>query len=543
MEVVGAHSNRLVSHALASFQQLDAKLIAFYTLLTVALTLALMSLNKQSRTFRRSLGGKVRRCLKYTHNYSAISSVRLSSRLLSTKLGKLKRLSSLTPVVCGWCVRKIRGTTSGGSGVRIRGRFTASTASLRDDTLSAVATQQFIMLQKRSMSAISFPSALNMLGVEESEKGVNSKIRLYKKLPWRSMSRAWGELNQIDLPVWCRAPCYQLYSWMFNCNLAEMENENLRDFKNLSEFFRRTLKPHVRHIDRLSCLASPCDGKILHFGKVDKGYLEQVKGVNYSLQAFLGAQTWPKNEYPTNATSDSGTSSPRFHLSSSSSSGSDTPSDSNSDSSDSDFDSEDSETTSGSGPYSFDKHAELYEKTILTNPVENCLYHCVIYLAPGDYHRFHSPTDWEIFYRRHFPGELFSVNPSVARWLQGLFNLNERVVYYGEWKYGFFSMTAVGATNVGSIKVYMDETLSTNNKRSSNTFERDLDKNFSATNEQSGVVSGVPVQRGHLFGEFNLGSTIVLIFEAPKNFEFNIEQNQKVFFGGRLGSACSSSFI
>ena len=101
-------------------------------------------------------------------------------------------------------------------------------------------------------------------------------------------------------------------------------------------------------------------------------------------------------------------------------------------------------------------HAQ-YEKNVLKNPTENCLYHCVIYLAPGDYHRFHSPADWEIFYRRHFPGELFSVNPRVAKWLKGLFNLNERVVYYGEWKYGFFSMTAVGATNVGSIKVFMDK--------------------------------------------------------------------------------------
>jgi phosphatidylserine decarboxylase len=34
----------------------------------------------------------------------------------------------------------------------------------------------------------------------------------------------------------------------------------------------------------------------------------------------------------------------------------------------------------------------------------NELYHCVIYLAPGDYHCFHSPTDWTISHRRHFPG-------------------------------------------------------------------------------------------------------------------------------------------
>ena len=54
-------------------------------------------------------------------------------------------------------------------------------------------------------------------------------------------------------------------------------------------------------------------------------------------------------------------------------------------------------------------------------------------------------------------GELLSVNPGIARWIQGLFNLNERVVYTGQWEHGFFSYTAVGATNVGSIKIYCDK--------------------------------------------------------------------------------------
>lgn len=72
------------------------------------------------------------------------------------------------------------------------------------------------------------------------------------------------------------------------------------------------------------------------------------------------------------------------------------------------------------------------------------MYQCVIYLAPGDYHRFHSPTDWKPEIRRHFHGELLSVNPRIAQWLPGLFCLNERAAYIGQWKYGFHSFTAVG---------------------------------------------------------------------------------------------------
>ena len=77
----------------------------------------------------------------------------------------------------------------------------------------------------------------------------------------------------------------------------------------------------------------------------------------------------------------------------------------------------------------------------------------MFYLAPGDYHGYHSPVNWTVTSRRHFVGNLFSVNPSVAHRLPFLFSLNERVVIFGKWKYGFFSMSPVGATNVGSMSL------------------------------------------------------------------------------------------
>ena len=36
--------------------------------------------------------------------------------------------------------------------------------------------------------------------------------------------------------------------------------------------------------------------------------------------------------------------------------------------------------------------------------VEKQLYHVVMYLAPGDYHHFHSPTEWRAQLCRHIPG-------------------------------------------------------------------------------------------------------------------------------------------
>ncbi len=113
----------------------------------------------------------------------------------------------------------------------------------------------------------------------------------------------------------------------------------------------------------------------------------------------------------------------------------------------------------------------------------NALFSAVLYLSPGDYHRFHSPGEWTASSRTHFAGQLLPVNPLVARLLPSLFCANERVAVFGQWRHGFFSYTAVGATNVGSIRLAFDPTVRTN------SFKHDWQCGFNAW-EAVGLASG-----------------------------------------------------
>ena len=129
-----------------------------------------------------------------------------------------------------------------------------------------------------------------------------------------------------------------------------------------------------------------------------------------------------------------------------------------------------------------------------------------LYLSPRDYHRIHMPCDGRLSRMLYVPGDLFSVNPTTARAVPGLFARNERVVCVFESAHGPFVLTLVGATIVGSVATVWHGVV--NPPRGGVVREwRYEDK-------------PVLLQQGQEMGRFLLGSTVVMLF-APGPLQFN----------------------
>lgn len=57
------------------------------------------------------------------------------------------------------------------------------------------------------------------------------------------------------------------------------------------------------------------------------------------------------------------------------------------------------------------------------------------------------------------------MKPSYLEKHPNVFKTNERVTIFGDWAKGYFSMTFVGATNVGSMSLNFDPELVTNSSK------------------------------------------------------------------------------
>ena len=92
-----------------------------------------------------------------------------------------------------------------------------------------------------------------------------------------------------EIPRWARRLIFGTYCRIYQVNLDEAIESDLTQYPTLNEFFRRKLKPECRPIDQNADLVVPCDGKVLHCGVItDENQVEQVKGMTYTLNEFLG---------------------------------------------------------------------------------------------------------------------------------------------------------------------------------------------------------------------------------------------------------------
>jgi hypothetical protein len=82
------------------------------------------------------------------------------------------------------------------------------------------------------------------------------QVHVIGALPLRNMSRLWGYINSLELPVWFRPYGFKLYANVFGCNLDEIEQPDLAAYKSLGDFFYRKLKPGVRPVDGAALVSS-----------------------------------------------------------------------------------------------------------------------------------------------------------------------------------------------------------------------------------------------------------------------------------------------
>jgi phosphatidylserine decarboxylase len=123
-----------------------------------------------------------------------------------------------------------------------------------------------------------------------------------------------------------------------------------------------------------------------------------------------------------------------------------------------------------------------------------------IYLAPFNYHRVHMPLRGDLEDTVYVPGRLFSVNAVTASLVPRLFARNERVLTLFDTAFGQVALVMVGALNVGSMATVWAGDITPAARR---------------------VITRLPAQevsleKGEELGRFNMGSTVILLFQQDR---------------------------
>ncbi len=149
--------------------------------------------------------------------------------------------------------------------------------------------------------------------------------------------------------------------------------------------------------------------------------------------------------------------------------------------------------------------------------------YATLYLSPKDYHRIHFPLGGRILGWRYVPGKLWPVNPASVRTVPGLFVLNERLVTVLDTPLGRCAVVAVGATVVGRVRAYYDRSVPHTNASGAPARRHDYG-------------TPIPVEKGQELGAFEMGSTVIVLFEPDRvKLDSRLVPGARVRVGEEIG--------
>jgi phosphatidylserine decarboxylase len=143
-----------------------------------------------------------------------------------------------------------------------------------------------------------------------------------------------------------------------------------------------------------------------------------------------------------------------------------------------------------------------------------------IYLSPRDYHRIHAPLGGTITGYAYIPGEFWPVNPASVKNKKSLFCVNERLVTYLDTVAGKCAVVKVGATCVSRIKAAYEDVI-THQGQPGKVHRYD---------------TALAVDKGGELGRFEMGSTVILLFEPGRvKWDESLQPEAVVRLGRRIG--------
>jgi len=145
-----------------------------------------------------------------------------------------------------------------------------------------------------------------------------------------------------------------------------------------------------------------------------------------------------------------------------------------------------------------------------------------VYLSPRDYHRLHMPIDGTLVSQTHVPGRLYSVAPHTVRTIDGIFAKNERVIAVFDTPNGRMALVLVGAINVAAIETVWHGLVTPPAGKAVNTWTYEGD-------------TAETLSRGEEMGRFNMGSTIIAVFENSVRWRQDMNEGDAVKMGQFLG--------